>query len=481
MGIFKRKQKREAAEPTSAAQAWIVSADAYDTLCVQGYTDLAHCPEVVTAARTIADLVASMTIHIMANTESGDKRIINELSRTIDINPMPNMTRFTWVEAIMMNLLLYGKGNSIVQPHTHDGFLESLEPIAADRVDFKPIGRRDYRVLIDGREKRPEGLLHFVLNPDRYYPWKGSGLTVSLKDVADTLKQARATEKGFMESKWKPSLIVKVDGLTDEFASPEGREKLLDSYVKSGSAGEPWIIPADQFQVEQVKPLTLADLAISDMHMIMSGEAMTIRIGFAGQIHNLFRCMKEFRKDRPDVQFDLNSDIESIDHIDINDFDVLIYPDEPRYARFSGYRIGKETYSLAVCAESEAARHVVATQELMQGRDYVFLKHGDNHIEFPYRVCTSLAMNMRSQSFADSRGAHRRLISTGMAVGFVPEGEAAAYEREKNIRLLPILDQRFSRRMMICFKREKHLSETALAFKKKMMDYFGLLSTSREP
>lgn len=264
MGIFKRKQKREAAEPTSAAQAWIVSADAYDTLCVQGYTDLAHCPEVVTAARTIADLVASMTIHIMANTESGDKRIINELSRTIDINPMPNMTRFTWIEAIMMNLLLYGKGNSIVQPHTHDGFLESLEPIAADRVDFKPIGRRDYRVLIDGREKRPEGLLHFVLNPDRYYPWKGSGLTVSLKDVADTLKQARATEKGFMESKWKPSLIVKVDGLTDEFASPEGRQRLLDSYVKSGSAGEPWIIPADQFQVEQVKPLTLADLAISD-------------------------------------------------------------------------------------------------------------------------------------------------------------------------------------------------------------------------
>lgn len=264
MGIFKRKQKREAAKPTSAAQAWIVSADAYDTLCVQGYTDLAHCPEVVTAARTIADLVASMTIHIMANTESGDKRIINELSRTIDINPMPNMTRFTWIEAIMMNLLLYGKGNSIVQPHTHDGFLESLEPIAADRVDFKPIGRRDYRVLIDGREKRPEGLLHFVLNPDRYYPWKGSGLTVSLKDVADTLKQARATEKGFMESKWKPSLIVKVDGLTDEFASPEGRERLLDSYVKSGSAGEPWIIPADQFQVEQVKPLTLADLAISD-------------------------------------------------------------------------------------------------------------------------------------------------------------------------------------------------------------------------
>ena len=264
MGIFSRKKKREAEQPANATQAWLVSADAYDTLCVQGYTDLAHCPEVVTAARTIADLVASMTIHIMANTESGDKRIINELSRTIDINPMPNMTRFTWVETIMMNLLLYGKGNSVVQPHTHEGFLESLEPIAADRVWIKQISRRDYRILIDGKEKRPEGLLHFILNPDRYFPYMGSGLTVSLRDVADNLKQARATEKGFMESKWKPSLIVKVDGLTDEFSSPEGRQKLLESYVKSGSAGEPWLIPADQFQIEQVRPLTLADLAISD-------------------------------------------------------------------------------------------------------------------------------------------------------------------------------------------------------------------------
>ena len=107
-------------------------------------------------------------------------------------------------------------------------------------------------------------MLHFVLNPDRYFPYMGSGLTVSLRDVADNLKQARATEKGFMESKWKPSLIVKVDGLTDEFSSPEGRQKLLESYVKSGSAGEPWLIPADQFQIEQVRPLTLADLAISD-------------------------------------------------------------------------------------------------------------------------------------------------------------------------------------------------------------------------
>jgi len=59
-------------------------------------------------------------------------------------------------------------------------------------------------------------------------------------------------------------MVVKVDALTEEFASPEGRKKLLNSYVESSEAGDPWLIPAEQFQVEQIKPLSLADLALAD-------------------------------------------------------------------------------------------------------------------------------------------------------------------------------------------------------------------------
>lgn len=254
------QQKRETGTPNPVA-VWLTDGD---TLTCTGYTSLADNPEIMTACHKIAELIGSLTIHLMANTERGDQRIINELSRKIDIDPEMHMTRTTWVQAIVMNLLLYGKGNSVVVPHTYNGLLVNLEPISAGRVGFNPIGYRDYKVLIDGNARSPENVLHFVFNPDKTYLWKGKGLTICLKDLAEILKQASHTEKGFMESKWKPSVIVKVDALTEEFSNPQGRQKLLDSYVKSADVGEPWLIPAQQFEVEQVKPLSLADLAISD-------------------------------------------------------------------------------------------------------------------------------------------------------------------------------------------------------------------------
>ena len=237
------------------------------SLCVPGYTSLDQNPEIMTACRKIAELIGTMTIHLMANTEKGDIRVVNELSRAIDINPIGTMTRSHWMEAIVMNLLLYGEGNSIVWPHTWGGNIVSLEPIAASRVTLMPGENmyRDYKIQIDGVNHDPSNMLHFVHNPDKTFLWKGRGLRVSLQEIAQNLKQAAATEKGFMESKWKPSLIVKVDAMAKEFADRAGREKLRADYLETGEAGAPWIIPAQQFEVEQVKPLSLSDLALSDM------------------------------------------------------------------------------------------------------------------------------------------------------------------------------------------------------------------------
>lgn len=257
------KKKRNKIQKNNPPQIGVWLSDTDPIIC-SGYTSLDKNPEIMTACKKIAELIGSLTIHLMANTERGDQRIQNELSRKIDIEPEMHMTRSTWMQAIVMNLLLYGKGNSIVIPHTYGGNIVNLEPISSSRVSFNSIGYRDYKVLVDGKVHDPENVLHFVFNPDDIYLWKGKGVTVNLRDIAQNLKQATATEKGFMESKWKPSIIVKVDGMIQEFSGPEGRKKLLEDYVESSNVGEPWLIPADQFQVEQVRPLSLADLAIAD-------------------------------------------------------------------------------------------------------------------------------------------------------------------------------------------------------------------------
>lgn len=260
--MSKKKKTIQKRSEVDTFALWLKDCD----ICCAGYTRLSDNPEIQTACLRIAELIGSMTIYLMSNTENGDIRIVNELSRRIDIAPNGNMTRSHWMIANVMNMLLYGRGNAVCVPHTRDGILESLEPISASRVEFQPIARsyREYKVLIDGIPREPEKLMHFVYNPDPLYMWKGQGATVTLKDIAKNLKQAQATENAFMSSEWKPSIIVKVDALTDEFSSPEGRQRLLESYVKPSQTGEPWLIPAEQFQVEQVRPLTLADLAIKD-------------------------------------------------------------------------------------------------------------------------------------------------------------------------------------------------------------------------
>lgn len=230
-----------------------------------GYTSLDHDPTISTACRRVAELIGLVSWHIMENTDDGDRRIKNELSRKIDIDPNSYMTRQTFFQNIALDLLLYGNGNAVVRPHTEGGYLRDLEIIPPDRFTLMPdtLGGYGYKILIDGIPYDPRDLLHFRLYPDKQYPWKGTGIKVTIKDVATNLKQAMATEKAFMSSEYKPSVIVKVQAMGEEFQTKEGRDSIAEDYLKT-DRGKPWIIPAEQMEVTSLKPLTLQDLAIAD-------------------------------------------------------------------------------------------------------------------------------------------------------------------------------------------------------------------------
>lgn len=262
----KRKKAVHAArdKPTQArSSVGFVMDSNWNSVCCDGYTRLADNPEVLMAVWRIAELISSMSIRIMANTASGDVRIYNGLSRRLDITPNRYMTRKTMMAAILGTLLLDGSGNAVVWPKTTDGLLEELVPIPPSQVSFLPDGF-GYRVQIGGVPYDPDSLLHFVLNPSTERPWLGTGYRVALKTVVKNLQQAGRTKNAFLSSEWKPSVIVKVDGNSDELTSTDGRRRLAEQYLNPFAPGAPWIIPAEQMEVVQVKPLSLNDLAISD-------------------------------------------------------------------------------------------------------------------------------------------------------------------------------------------------------------------------
>jgi HK97 family phage portal protein len=204
-----------------------------------------------------------MTIHLMQNTDKGDIRVKNALSSKLDISPNKLMkTRKAFVYNIVYTLLLPGDGNQVTYPqYTADGLLDDLIPLKPSLTSFQDIPD-GYMIKYGNKTFSPEEVLHFVINPDPERPWIGTGYKVVLRDVIKGIRQAGKTKQALLESP-APSIIVKVDGLTEEFSSAEGRKKLSKQYLDSSENGRPWFIPSEAFDVKEIKPLTLNDLALA--------------------------------------------------------------------------------------------------------------------------------------------------------------------------------------------------------------------------
>ncbi len=260
MALFSRKQKAQRRQ-TSPVALWLQGEDAKNILMPSGYMPITKNEEVKKCIHKIADLVSSMTIMLMENSNDGDIRLKNELSKKIDVYPNHYMIRKNFIYKIVADMI--STGNSVVYPTEQEGLLDNLTIWDINSVTFRG-DFESYEIQYKLQKFEPEELLHFVLIPDDTLPFKGQGFIPVVKDTIANIVQANATKAGFLQSKWRPSLIIKVESDAEGMQIKDERAKILNSYVGDTENGEPWIVPASEIDVKEVRPLSLQDLAIQE-------------------------------------------------------------------------------------------------------------------------------------------------------------------------------------------------------------------------
>jgi HK97 family phage portal protein len=260
LALFSKKNKFKKRENSPVA-FWLSGEEAKNILLPSGYAPVTKNEEVKKCIHKIADLVSSMTIMLMENNQDGDIRLKNGLAKKLDVDPNKYMVRKHFIYKVVSDMITHG--NSVVYPETENGLLENLTLWDINNVIFNG-GFEGYNIQYKLQKFEPEEVLHFVLIPDEYIPYKGQGFIPIVKDTIANIVQANSTKTGFLQSKWRPSLIIKVESDAEGMQIKDERDKILNSYIGDTENGEPWIVPANEIDVKEIRPLSLQDLAIQD-------------------------------------------------------------------------------------------------------------------------------------------------------------------------------------------------------------------------
>ena len=256
MAVFKRRS----AGPPSLVGLWMGGSGELP----EGYHRLIDAPEVAACINRISSILSSAPIHLMENTKKGDVRIHDGMSRLVDIDPWPGvMTRSVWMDWIFTTMLGNADGEAFVLPEIGEGGKFSRLIPMPGAVSLPLEDPSDYYVYWRGRRYHPTEVLHFRLFADPDHPWKGRGYRVQLQRVVDALAKTDAVKQSLSSPDYKPPLCVFVNSETD-FSQQTKRDKFREQYLADARDGKPWILPADLVKIEQIKPLTLADLAVKD-------------------------------------------------------------------------------------------------------------------------------------------------------------------------------------------------------------------------
>ena len=280
--------------------------------------------------------------------------------------------------------------------------------------------------------------------------------------VAQLQNMSKAAEYLHMS---QPALSKSIASLEEELGTPlfsrEGKR------ISLNSAGKLFLENAWGI-------LRNLDNAILEINQLKSNSIPIVSLGLCEPHNKISACIAAFALIHPEVEFDIKTTIEADESHDINRYDMLFYPDDNKFSKFKGVPFEEEAYWVAVPSNHPLASKPALSIKDIEGEPFVFLNHEKRYIEEPYYICLSLNISMKARYFTNNRLQHHQFVASGIALGFVADSCCAIYKKDPHIKLIPILSNRFKRNLMVCFKRDKHLSSTGKEFRKFFIEKFNI-------
>lgn len=216
------------------------------------------------------------------------------------------------------------------------------------------------------------------------------------------------------------------------------------------------------------------DYVTQDVRSSAGAQIQRFRIGCAGPSATLCDCLKAFCVSRPDVSFDVDTNIEDLNYVEMKNYDMVIYPTARQFEKLRGYPLVTERYYLVAPANHRLAMAAQVTRDDLMNEDFVFIRQGYKNIEHAYRLCGARAIQEHKRFFVSSHEMQRYLVGSGLALGFVTDSNRAFYEKDPDIRIIPVEEQGFERTLWICFRESADPFPLDDDFREFVISYFNI-------
>ena len=97
-----------------------------------------------------------------------------------------------------------------------------------------------------------------------------------------------------------------------------------------------------------------------------AGSAARLTVGIFEADDAVTGCLTAYAREHPEVEFELHCSIETEENLDINRYDMLLYPDDSRYGKFRGVPLREE--NVAAMRESGTVVLLTASPEVILER-----------------------------------------------------------------------------------------------------------------